>query len=142
MKRLAIIALLIFVGFAGWRAGGVLSTDAMSMAVGVVFGVLASIPAALLILAATRRSAQAEPLTAPRPEQQAGFRSQSMPGGAQMPIVIVAPPAYPGFGAPAGNQFAQLPGPQPNGWAVPFQPARPQRAFTIVGEQSDSVDDF
>ena len=142
MKRLAIIALLIFVGFAGWRAGGVLSTDAMSMAVGVVFGVLASIPAALLILAASRRSAQPEPQPSPRPGQQTGFPSPYPQGAGQMPIVIVAPPAYPGFGAPAGNQFAQLPGPQSNGWAVPSQPAHPQRAFTIVGEQSDSVDDF
>ena len=143
MKRLAIIALLIFVGFAGWRAGGVLSTDAMSMAVGVVFGVLASIPAALLILAASRRSAQTEPQPSSRPAQQTGFPSPYHQGGAgQMPIVIVAPPNYPGYGQPAGNPYAQLPGPQSNGWAVPSQPARPQRAFTIVGEQSDSVDDF
>ncbi|HRJ43732.1 MAG TPA: hypothetical protein PL105_17730, partial [Caldilineaceae bacterium] len=53
MKRLAIVGLLIFVGFAGWRVGGALSTDAMGMAVGIVFGVLASLPVALLMLAAT-----------------------------------------------------------------------------------------
>ncbi|MBI3960887.1 MAG: hypothetical protein HY328_18915, partial [Chloroflexi bacterium] len=98
MKRLAVVALLIFVGFAGWRAGGVLSTDAMSMAVGMIFGVLASLPAALLMLAATRRFQQAEP---PSP------RSQLPHASGQMPIVVVAPPAYPGYGQAAGNQFAQ-----------------------------------
>ncbi len=130
---MAVVALLIFVGFAGWRAGGVLSTDAMSMAVGMVFGVLASLPAALLMLAATRRSNQAEP---PSP------RSQSPQASGQMPIVVVAPPAYLGYGQPAANQFAQLPSAQANGWAFPPQAARPERAFTIVGEQAEHVDDF
>lgn len=138
MKRLAVIVLLIFVGFAGWRAGGVLSTDAMSMAVGVVFGVLASIPAALLILAATRRSAPSEPPA----EQRAGLRQPQMGGAGQMPIVIVAPPNYAGYGPSAGNQFAQLPGPQPGPWQMSPQPVRQERAFTIIGERTESIDDF
>lgn len=133
VKRLAVIALLIFVGFAGWHAGGVLSTDAMSMAVGMVFGVLASLPTALLMLAATRHSQQAEPSSA---------RSQPPHASGQMPIVVVAPPAYPGYGQAAANQFAQLPGAQANGWAFPPQATRPERAFTIIGEQAEYVDDW
>ncbi|RLT37650.1 MAG: hypothetical protein DWI57_13485 [Chloroflexi bacterium] len=133
MKRLAIVALLIFVGFAGWRVGGVLSTDAMGMAVGMVFGVLASLPVALLMLAASRRSQMAEPPPA---------RQQPAQAGGQMPIVVVAPPAYPGYGQPAANQYPQLPGAQASGWAFPPQAARPQRAFTIIGEQAEQVDEW
>mgnify|MGYP006901756260 FL=1 len=142
MKRLIIVALLIFVGFAGWQAGGALSTDAMGMAVGIVFGVLASLPAALLILVASRRSAQQEP---PMPRSSA--QPQSQAGHGQMPIVIMAPPAYPGYGQPgygqpAGQQYAQLPGHQANNWAFPSQPSRAERSFTIVGEQSNDVDEW
>ena len=140
MKRLIIVALLIFVGFAGWQAGGALSSDAMGMAVGIVFGVLASLPAALLILVANRRSAPQEP-SAPRSSGQ----HQPQTGHGQMPIVIVAPPAHPGYGQPgygqpAGQPYAQLPGPQAGNWGFPSQPARAERAFTIVGEQSEQVD--
>lgn len=133
VKRLAVLVLLIFVGFAGWRAGGALSTDAMGMAVGVVFGVLASLPAALLILAATRR---VSPQEAPNP------RPPAHTGHGQMPIIVVSPPAYPGYGQAVGNQFAQLPGPQASNWAYPSQPQRPERTFTIVGEQAEYVDDW
>lgn len=136
MKRFLVVMLLIFVGVAGWRAGGVLSSDAMSMAVGIVFGVLASLPASLLILAATRRAATPPP--APPP-------SVSHPGqaasGFQQPIVLVAPPAYPAFG-PAHSQANQPAGYAAPGWPQPYQPARPQRSFTIVGEQAELVDDF
>lgn len=142
MKRLIIVALLIFVGFAGWQAGGVLSSDAMGMAVGVVFGVLASLPAALLILVANRRSARQEPPT-PRSSPQ----NQPQTGQGQMPIVIMAPPAQPGFAQPGfgqsgGQQYAQLPAPQSGNWGVPSQPARAERAFTIVGEQSEQMDEW
>lgn len=137
MKRLIIVALLIFVGFAGWQAGGALSSDAMGMAVGIVFGVLASLPAALLILVASRRSAQQEP-----PMPRSSGQHQPQAGHGQMPIVIMAPPAQPGYGQPTGQPYAQLPGPQAGHWAFPSQPARPERAFTIVGEQSEYVDDY
>jgi len=143
MKRIAIIALLIFVGFAGWHAGGLLSTDAIGMAVGIVFGVLASLPAALLLLAASRRNAQPESPVNNRPHQQT---SQGQMSG-QMPIVVMAPPAYPGYGQQANSQYPQWQYPQLNGqppaqWGYPSQPARPERAFTIIGEQAEYVDEF
>ena len=144
MKRLIIVALLIFVGFAGWQAGGALSADAMGMAVGIVFGVLASLPAALLILVANRRSAQQEP---PTPRCSGQNQPQTGYGHGQMPVVIVAPPAYPGYGQPgygqpAGQQYAQLPAPQTGNWAFPSQPTRAERAFTIVGEQAEHADEW
>lgn len=142
MKRLIIVALLIFVGFAGWQAGGALSSDAMGMAVGIVFGVLASLPAALLILVANRRSTQQEPHS---PRISGPHQPQA--GHGQMPIVIMAPPAPPGYGQPgygasAGQPYAQLPAPQTGNWAFPPPPARAERAFTIVGEQSEYVDEW
>ncbi|MBX3054177.1 MAG: hypothetical protein KF753_22080 [Caldilineaceae bacterium] len=137
MKRLFTIALLVFVGFAGWRAGGILSSDAMGMAVGIVFGVLASLPAALLMLAASRRTAPSQttrPNTAPEQMQ----RSQL--SGQQMPVVLLAPPAWPGHGLLSTPQTQQFAGHPAGGW--PQQPARPERAFTIVGEASDFADEF
>lgn len=47
--------LLVFVGTAGWRIGEALSPDALSMAVGVLFGVMAGVPTALLVMAGNRR---------------------------------------------------------------------------------------
>ena len=142
MKRLIIVALLIFVGFAGWQAGGALSSDAMGMAVGIVFGVLASLPAALLILVANRRSSQQE-----SPMPHSSGQNQPQAGHGQMPIVIMAPPAQPGYGQVgygqhAGQQYAQLPAPQTGNWGFPSQPARAERAFTIVGEQSEYADEW
>jgi hypothetical protein len=55
MRRLVGLAALVFVGFLAWQVGNRLSTDAVGMAVGLVFGVLAGVPAALLVLATDRR---------------------------------------------------------------------------------------
>ena len=55
MSRLIIFAAVVFVGATGWRIGAGLSADALGMAVGVLFGVTAGIPVALLIVAASRR---------------------------------------------------------------------------------------
>ena len=65
-----------FVGIAGWRIGGELSPDAMGMAIGMLFGVMAGIPTALLVLASERREPSERrpferPQSAPeRPQQQ------------------------------------------------------------------------
>ena len=53
--KLIILAALIVVGILGWNIGSLLSPDAVAMAVGVLFGVLAGLPVALLVLAANRR---------------------------------------------------------------------------------------
>ena len=58
MKRLAMVVLLVILVWMTWRLGTSLSSDALGMAVGVVFGVLAGVPTALLVLASSRRQAQ------------------------------------------------------------------------------------
>lgn len=45
----------VFVAALAWKAGSVLSPDAIGMAVGLIFGALAGIPAALLVVAAGHR---------------------------------------------------------------------------------------
>ena len=55
MKITIGLALLIFAGFAGWRIGGDISSDAVSMGVGVLFGIVAGIPTALLVMANNRK---------------------------------------------------------------------------------------
>ncbi|MCB0094166.1 MAG: hypothetical protein KDE46_00545 [Caldilineaceae bacterium] len=58
MKSILGIALLVFVGMVGmvgWRIGGSLSSDALGMAVGILFGIMAGIPATLILLASARR---------------------------------------------------------------------------------------
>ena len=55
MKHFGLLIVCILVGAAGWRIGGGLSPDALGMAVGILFGVMAGIPTALLMLAAQRR---------------------------------------------------------------------------------------
>ena len=55
MKQLIALIVLGFVGFMGFRIGGELSPDAFGMAVGLLFGVMAGIPTALILLASQRR---------------------------------------------------------------------------------------
>ncbi len=55
MRQFAMVVVLVILGGLTWRLGTSLSSDALGMAVGVVFGVLAGVPSALLVLASSRR---------------------------------------------------------------------------------------
>ena len=76
MKHWGLLIMCAFVGIAGFRIGGELSPDAMGMAIGMLFGVMAGIPTALLVLASERREPSERrpferPQSAPeRPQQQ------------------------------------------------------------------------
>lgn len=54
MKYILSAFVLIFVGAAGWRIGGQLNSESLGMAVGILFGVMAGIPTALILLASQR----------------------------------------------------------------------------------------
>ena len=54
MKRFLGIGFLVLVSAAGWKVGEHMSTDALGMALGVIFGMMAGIPAALIALSASR----------------------------------------------------------------------------------------
>lgn len=53
--------LLIIVAILVWRLGERLSTDALGLAIGIIFGCLAGIPGAILVLAANRQRDRHEP---------------------------------------------------------------------------------
>lgn len=55
VKQLAVVAGCALVGFLAWFMASRLSSDALGMAVGLLFGVLAGIPTALLVLASGRQ---------------------------------------------------------------------------------------
>lgn len=54
MKRFLALAILVFIGVATWQIGSKLSADALGMGVGILFGIMAGIPTALLLLASNR----------------------------------------------------------------------------------------
>jgi len=152
MKRLIVLSLLVFIGVLGWRVGSSLSADSIGIVVGVVFGVLASIPAALLMLAAGRRSEREQTGPGDAPHGRGGQtpRGQGQYGG-YPPLVIMAPPAMPMPQGQAGP-YAGYPGgqngsylPQPNTMALPGsgggQTPAP-RQFRVVGEEEEWVEEW
>lgn len=54
MKHVVGLTVVIFVGILAWRVGGNMSSNSLSMAVGVLFGMLAGIPTALLVGVSTQ----------------------------------------------------------------------------------------
>lgn len=135
---------LLFALAAGWSIGEKLSADAVGMAVGILFGVMASVPAALLVLVASRgrpsrHRMQEEEEYPESPRRQAGNRLAQTGNG--MPLIVMAPPAY---GYPP-----QTPGQQQGYQTNPMLPASQQiidapafeRQFRIVGEE-DTADTF
>ena len=57
MKQIAVVTVLMVGGILAWLFASRLSADALGMAVGLLFGVLAGVPTALLVLASGRRRA-------------------------------------------------------------------------------------
>lgn len=55
MRLLFVVGALGLIAFAGWQLGGMLSSDALGLALGVIFGMMAGIPAALIAMSADRR---------------------------------------------------------------------------------------
>ena len=141
MKRFLGLALLVFVGVAVWQIGSKLSPDAIGMGVGVLFGIMAGIPAALLVLASGRRG-QARDADW-QPHQQRGQRGQMPPYGGypQQPPVIVLTGNGMGQGYPQGapvNQGQQhyLPLPGNRGQTLEA------REFRVVGETEEWVEEW
>ena len=153
MKRLVLIAALLFVGMAAWRVADRLSADALGMGVGVLFGIMAGVPTALMLLAAGRR--REEPSERHREQAQGRLTQQGYAGYAQQPPVIVLA-AHPGAGQwPAQPGYAQpnyptYSGAQPGYGGAPLaRPALPppheqaeERQFRVVGEKDEWVDEY
>lgn len=103
-----------------------MSTDAMAVAVGVVFGVAASIPTSLLVVAATRGR---------RDESYRVRREELRPPPPAPQIYVVSPGTQPGQGAVpwlAGGMQGQWPGVP--GSSGQYAAGQPPRRFKLVGE--------
>jgi hypothetical protein len=143
MRRFLLLALLVVMGVMTWRLGSALSSDALGMAVGVVFGVLAGIPTALLVLATnSRHRAQEEEELYERYERRQQRQDRQLPAYPYQPPVIVvagaqAPQAAP-QGAPLpGHGPYYVPNHQGNSW----EPAQSsQRRYKVVGEREEWIE--
>lgn len=134
MKRFLGLAMLVVIGVAVWRIGGQLSADALGMAIGVVFGVLAGIPTALLVLATGRRQ------DAARAEAESERRRQDryLPapyGGYQPPVIVLA-----GGQTPVQAQNPPAYAPYGRGEMPAWDSAGQRRQFKLVGEQEELLD--
>jgi hypothetical protein len=133
MKFYLALAGLVFVGIAAWRIGDSLSADALGMAVGILFGIIAGLPAALLVLAASRRrDVDGDEARERRRNGVAGYG----PGYPQPPVIVLAGGMAPqqGYGDPFQQQarFA-LPAPRET---------VDVRQFKVVGEKEEWVDEW
>lgn len=119
MRRILLLPLLLVGSVAVWRLGERLSADALGMAIGIVLGVLASIPASLMIVANGRRCEE-------RDEHVERARPEPLQPLYQPPVIVLA-----------GHSFAQggsVP-PDPSDRIAPWPQTRPQRRFKLVGEE-------
>ena len=149
MKRILGVGFLIFICAAGWEIGGRLSTDAVGLALGVLFGAMAGVPAALIALAASRRS---ETQAQPRYEGQQGMMQRNLGQHQQQPLIIVA-------GAPMQQQLPGQPAMQYPGYyqreqatydyvdsiayPVAQKSQQPQgRQFKLIGEKEEIIEDW
>lgn len=142
MRRFLLLAALVVIGVATWRVGMMLSSDAIGMAVGMVFGALAGIPAALLVLATSRRS---------EPDDEERYGERARPDR-QLPAYPYQPPVIVVTGAQAPQAQAPMPGGTApyfvppggaNGWGNNHWEA-PQaqggRRFKMVGEKEEWIE--
>jgi hypothetical protein len=139
MKRFIFLGGLLLLGVAAWRVGNALSSDAIGLALGVVFGVMASLPGALLVLVAARRQAARDEAAQSRPAHYGGGYPGGYPAFPPQPpvIVVTGAPGMLGNGqyGQNGAQHAQYGAPYPDHWA-----AGPRR-FKVVGEQEEWLEE-
>ena len=121
------VAMLVVVAFAVGLAvvvGNRMSADAMAVVVGVMCGVVASVPTSLLLIWALRRGAG----------NGAGVESQARNGvGVNYPPVVVVNPGQgmPAYGPPSIPSLDR-------GLPAPGGP----RTFKVVGEEETMLDDL
>lgn len=128
MKRFLALLVLVCAGVATWQVGEKLSPDAIGMGVGVLFGVMAGIPTALLLLASNRRRDLADS-TWPEPSHP---RYQHQLPMSQPPVVILA-----------GTMQQPQPTYDPYGGKQGYAPAVPsgQREVRVLPPGAIEVDD-
>ena len=126
MRRLIGLTVLVAAVALAVVIGQRMSTDAMAVAVGVVFGVAASIPTSLLVVAATRGR---------RDEGYRVRREELRPPPPAPQIYVVNPGTQPVQGAmPWLNGAMQGQWPGVPGSGGQYAAGQPSRRFKLVGE--------
>jgi len=152
MKQLAVVTALMIAGVLAWLFASRLSADALGMAVGLLFGVLAGVPTALLVLASSRRrqheDEEDDDEAAPQGYGQSGYgqRAFGQPFPYQPPVIVLAAPQAAPASAP------QWPHPQTvDSVGYPVRQALPGpgapaasggRVFKVVGEKEEFLDEW
>lgn len=139
MRSILVIGSILFVAVMAWQLGNRLSPDALGMALGVLFGILAGIPMALMVLASARRRSRDE-----EEEPQGYGRGGQYRNAPQAPVIILtgAPAQYAGqHNYAATNPHATLDGQfRPMLTGPTEMPA--QRRYKVVGEKEEWLDEF
>lgn len=134
MKRIVVIGVLVFLGVATWHIAESLSSDAIGMALGVIFGVLAGLPAALVTFAAGRRRAQYDDgFDAPRGRADGPSHYAQQP-----PVIIVTGGGQLPQNQPVGGQYGAGRMLEATNWST----GRNERSFTVVGEREGLVEEW
>lgn len=147
MKQWIVVAGLVAMGAGAWFVANRLSSDAIGMIVGLLFGILAGVPPALLVLVASRRRRE--------PEEDAPRGRGGYPALPQPPVIVVTggapqqlgangryPGAYgSGYGAGYGAGYEVIDYPAAQGRAALPGPTQGGRPFRLVGEQDGWVED-
>lgn len=129
MKRIVLLVVVMFIAFVGWRISESISSDALGLAIGVVFGVLAGLPTALLVLASNRRR-ESEKENNERGQHPVG----QMGYGPQAPVIVLASPGMYPHQALADPGAAQA----PTGAQHPWSQSRRERDFQFIGGEQES----
>lgn len=147
MKLIVGLCALVFVGITGWQLGGRLSSDAIGMALGVLFGIMAGIPAALMVLAARRHEEPEfdEPRRSRRQQQQHGYGAYPQFPQQQPPVIVVTGQGAPGMQGGGYQQqgYGQPPLMHPNQMQLPGpNDGAAHRQFRVVGETDEVLDSW
>ena len=114
-KPVVVGVVVVFVAVLAVIIGQRMSTDAMAVVVGVLFGVTASIPTSLLVVAVTRRAQERGA------EEGRGHRERMQP-----PVIVVNP---------GGSKAAPWYSPYQSPALPPSLHGEPTRSFHIMGDE-------
>lgn len=132
MKRLVLLVAVVMAAILIWRVGSRLSPDAVGLATGVVFGVLAGLPTAILILASNRNRRGGE--SSRRQDVDGAYPYGGYPQ--QPPVIVLA-------GAPAPQQpdpYAAGTTPNRTVRSLPAPEDEPRR-YRMIGESGEVLED-
>ena len=135
MKNVMLLIVLVLFCVVGWRVASRLSPDAMGLATGVVFGVLAGLPTAVLVLASNRGRGHDEHAQRGQRRQDGAYPYGGYPQ--QPPVIVLAGAAAP---PPMQQPYPNVPERHNEMRALPAPP-KEERRFRVFGDTEDIIED-